>query len=285
MKKKIILIIAICALLVTLVCIPKSTYQKLFSNNNNENPENINKDYLKMYVVDDKNQIVGVNVYLDKVEEDVIRQKWNILTSNINLLPSGYSSPLTPSTILNEYNIEENKLILNVSEEIKRSSGRLTIESIAWNFCNEDINEVILKVDNEILTNINDCNFTKISKSIGVNYEFETSYLFEAENITIVYYLDDIIYPVTYFYKDKNECDYMISKIFNMNGIELLDYNYEISNDGLNIVFNEDVSLNDNVKETIVETVRINFNVDMISLATTNSTILEQTFVEVDNIE
>ena len=284
MKKKIILIIAICVVLVTLVCIPKSTYQKLFSPNVDETPVNDNKEYLKMYVVNEENKIVGVNVHLDKIDEDVIRQKWDILTSNINLLPSGYSSPITPSTVLNEYNIEDNKLILQVSEEIKRSSGRLTIESLAWNFCNDKIDEVILKVDDVILSSINDCNFTKISKSIGVNYEFETSYLFEADNITIVYYLDDIIYPVTYFYKDKNNCDYMISKIFNMNNIELLDYSYEISEDGLNIVFSNDLSLNENVKETIIETVRINFDVDTITVSNVNNTLIEQTFVEVNNI-
>ena len=284
MKKKIILIVAVCVLLVTLICIPKSTYQKIFSKNEDETPITNNKEFIKMYVVNEENQIVGVNVYLDKLEEDVIRQKWNILTSNMNLLPSGYSSHITPSTTLNEYSVEENKLILNVSDEIKRSSGRLTIESLAWNFCDNEIDEVILKVDNEILTSINDCNFIKISKSIGVNYEFETSYLFEAENITIVYYLDDIIYPVTYFFKDKNECDYMISKIFNKNDIELLEYNYEISNDGLNIVFNDDVSLNENVKNSIIETVRINFDVDMVTVANINNTIIEQTFVEVNNI-
>ena len=261
MKKKIIIIIAVCVLLVTLICIPKSTYQKLFSKNVDETPLNENKEFIKMYVVNETNDIVGVNVYLESIEEDLIRQKWNILTSSINLLPNGYSSPITPSTVLNEYVIEENKLILDVSEEIIHSSGRLTIESLAWNFCNNEIKEVVLKVNNQIISNINDCKFSKISKSIGVNYEFETSYLYESENITIVYYLEEIVYPVTYFYKDKDECDYMIKKIFDMHNVEMTSYDYEISQDVLNIVFNESVILDNKTKETIVETVRINFDV------------------------
>lgn len=285
MKKKIIIIIAVCVLLVTLICVPKSTYQKLFSKNVDETPLNNNKEFIKMYVVNESNDIVGVNVYLESIEEDVIRQKWNILTSNINLLPSGYSSPIAPSTVLNNYVIEENKLIFDVSEEIKHSAGRLTIESIAWNFCNDEIDEVVLKVNNEILSNINDCNFFKISKSIGVNYEFETSYLYESDNITIVYYIDEIVYPVTYFYKGKDNCDYMLEKIFNMHNIEMSSYEYEISKEGLNIVFNENVILDNKVKDTIIETVRMNFDVEMVTVSNINDTIIKQTFVEMNDLE
>ena len=283
MKKKIIVSIAALVLIVTLICIPKNKYQEWFNKDVDDTPVNENKEFVKMYLVNESNDIVGVNVYLESIEEDVIKQKWDILTTNINLLPSGYSSPIMPTTVLNAYVIEENKLILNVSEDIVLSSGRLTIESLAWNFCDEEVKEVILKVDNEVISNINDCNFSKISKSIGVNYQFETSYLYESDNITIVYYLDEIVYPVTYFYKDKNECNYMIDKIFNMHNVEFSNYSYEISDSGLNIVFNENIILEDSVKQSIVETVRMNFNVDMITVSNINDTLIEHTFVEISN--
>lgn len=285
MKKKIILFITIGVLLVTLICIPKSTYQKLFSENPVEEPIEETREFLRVYVVDDNNKIVGINVYVDELEEDVVIQKWNILTSNMNLLPSGYSSPITPSTVLNNYTIEDDKMILNVSEEIKRSSGRLTIESLAWNFCNDEIKEVILKVDDEVVTSINDCNFTKITKSIGVNYQYETSYLFEADNITIVYYQDDIIMPVTYFYKDNNQYDYMISKIFSENNLETVGYTYEIKDDMINIVIEDEIVLNDNVKQTIIETTKLNLELDSITVANNSSTLIEQTFFEISSNE
>ena len=99
----------------------------------------------------------------------------------MNKIPQGYSSPITPSTVLNDYKIEDNKLILNVSEDILRSSGRLAIESLAWTFCNDEIKEVVLRVDENVVNLISDYQFNKISKEIGTNFTYETSYLFEAD--------------------------------------------------------------------------------------------------------
>ncbi|MFR7881318.1 MAG: GerMN domain-containing protein [Christensenellales bacterium] len=114
-------------------------------------------------------------------------QKWNLLTSQMNKIPQGYSSPITPSTVLNDYKIEDNKLILNVSEDILRSSGRLAIESLAWTFCNDEIKEVVLRVDENVVNLISDYQFNKISKEIGTNFTYETSYLFEADYTTVVF--------------------------------------------------------------------------------------------------
>ena len=282
MKKKIILVVAVLAILITLICIPKTTYQKWFGKTPNDNPVDTNKEYQTIFVVDEKNKLVGLKVPVEEIEEDQIAQKWNLLTSQINKIPQGYSSPITPSTVLNDYKIEDNKLILNVSEDILRSSGRLAIESLAWTFCNDEIKEVVLRVDENVVNLISDYQFNKISKEIGTNFTYETSYLFEADYTTVGFYENDFILPVTYFYKDINEYDFMISKIFSENNIELTDYTYTIDNENLVIQINDNITMSDSLKQTLEETVKLNFSVDAMTVNGVDTVLYEKTFVEVN---
>lgn len=282
MKKKIILVVAVLAILITLICIPKTTYQKWFGKTPNDNPIDTNKEYQTIFVVDEKNKLVGLRVPVEEIEEDQIAQKWNLLTSQMNKIPQGYSSPITPSTVLNDYKIEDNKLILNVSEDILRSSGRLAIESLAWTFCNDEINEVVLRVDENVVNLISDYQFNKISKEIGTNFTYETSYLFEADYTTVVFYENDLILPVTYFYKDINEYDFMISKIFSENNIELTDYTYTVDNENLVIQINDNITMSDSLKQTLEETVKLNFSVDAMTVNGVDTVLYEKTFVEVN---
>lgn len=282
MKKKIILVVAVLAILITLICIPKTTYQKWFGKTPNDNPIDTNKEYQTIFVVDEKNKLVGLRVPVEEIEEDQIAQKWNLLTSQMNKIPQGYSSPITPSTVLNDYKIEDNKLILNVSEDILRSSGRLAIESLAWTFCNDEIKEVVLRVDENVVNLISDYQFNKISKEIGTNFTYETSYLFEADYTTVVFYENDLILPVTYFYKDINEYDFMISKIFSENNIELTDYTYTVDNENLVIQINDNITMSDSLKQTLEETVKLNFSVDAMSVNGIDTVLYEKTFVEVN---
>ena len=282
MKKKIILVVAVLAILITLICIPKTTYQNWFGKTPNDNPVDTNKEYQTIFVVDEKNKLVGLKVPVEEIEEDQIAQKWNLLTSQMNKIPQGYSSPITPSTVLNDYKIEDNKLILNVSEDILRSSGRLAIESLAWTFCNDEIKEVVLRVDENVVNLISDYQFNKISKEIGTNFTYETSYLFEADYTTVVFYENDFILPVTYFYKDINEYDFMISKIFSENNIELTDYTYTIDNENLVIQINDNITMSDSLKQTLEETVKLNFSVDAMTVNGVDTVLYEKTFVEVN---
>ena len=260
----------------------KTTYQKWFGKTPNDNPVDTNKEYQTIFVVDEKNKLVGLKVPVEEIEEDQIAQKWNLLTSQMNKIPQGYSSPITPSTVLNDYKIEDNKLILNVSEDILRSSGRLAIESLAWTFCNDEIKEVVLRVDENVVNLISDYQFNKISKEIGTNFTYETSYLFEADYTTVVFYENDFILPVTYFYKDINEYDFMISKIFSENNIELTDYTYTIDNENLVIQINDNITMSDSLKQTLEETVKLNFSVDAMTVNGVDTVLYEKTFVEVN---
>lgn len=280
MKKKIILVSVVLVVLITLISIPKSTYQKWFGKTGTEEPTTGETLYQTVFVVDSNNKLVGLRVPVEEIEEDQIRQKWNLLTSNMNSIPTGYSSPITPSTVLNEYSVEENKLILNVSEEINKSSGRLAIESLAWTFCDNNISEIVLKVDGHVISSINDYNFKKISKSMGTNFTYETAYLFEADYTTIVFYENDLIKPVTYFYKDISEYDFMISKVFAANDLEEVGYTYEALEGDFVINFDEGLTLSENAQKTLVETIKLNMDFDTLTVNGVATTIYEQVLEE-----
>ena len=198
MKKKIILVVAVLAILITLICIPKTTYQKWFGKTPNDNPVDTNKEYQTIFVVDEKNKLVGLKVPVEEIEEDQIAQKWNLLTSQMNKIPQGYSSPITPSTVLNDYKIEDNKLILNVSEDILRSSGRLAIESLAWTFCNDEIKEVVLKVENDLKEELKESDehvFVRLEKVDSLN---EVISVKESQDlISMMYLIKKIKQPST----------------------------------------------------------------------------------------
>lgn len=232
-------------------------------NNNIEQPTN----YQRIFVVNEKNKLVGVNVPVNQIEEDQITQKWNLLTSNMNLIPTGYSSPITPSTLLESYTIENAILTMNVSEDIIRSAGKLAIDSLAWTFCNEEIKEVLLKVEDKVVTDINEYSFTKIRKENGTNYTYETAYLLESDYTTIIYYQDDTILPVTYFYDSKiKECDYLISKVLTASALDTLTYKYELVDNRMKIDFSDLTALSDPLRESLEATLCFNFDIDSITI-------------------
>lgn len=285
MKKKILIFTCLLtiALIITAIAIPKKTYQKWFGKIPADELPSNNTTYQRIFVVNDKNKLVGVKVFVDKIEEDEIRQKWNLLTSSMSLIPNGYSSPITPTSILDHYEVEEQKLVMYVSDDILRSAGKLATDSIAWTFCNDEIKEVIIKVDEEQITTINDYRFKKISKDGGVNFTYETSYLLEADYSTIVYYQNDTIYPVTYFYDHQQKCDFMINKIINSFYDEHVVYEYEYDNNALVIEFKAISELNELTKNSLEQTVLLNLNVDKLTINGNDITLYEKTFVEVKN--
>ena len=82
--------------------------------------------------------------------------------------------------------------------------------------------------------------------------------------------------------KDINEYDFMISKIFSENNIELTDYTYTIDNENLVIQINDNITMSDSLKQTLEETVKLNFSVDAMTVNGVDTVLYEKTFVEVN---
>ena len=229
MKSKIkIIILAFVLLLVGVACaIPKTTYEKWF-NKDQQDESNVNVETKLVYVKNASGKLVGLEVPIKEENEDEIIQKWNLLTIHSDNIPNGYTTPLNAKTSLESYQINDSVLELNVSSDIASSEGRTAVESLAWTFINDEIKEVKLFVNGVEVKEINTYLIRKIDKSMGINLEYETNYLYEANATTLVYYEQEYILPVTYLHleEDAASSDHYASYSaidYNRAGVPLLE--------------------------------------------------------------
>lgn len=285
MKKKIIIVSILIILIIVLLIIPRDVYKKIFNRDDVsiDNPEDL--VYQTMYVKNNSDFLVGIKVGVKSIEEDEIGQKWDLLTKNVNSLPTGYGSPIAATATLFEHTTEDGVLTLNVSEDFLESDGRLAIECLAWNFCNEEIKEVVVKIDEQTVKEVNNYYFNRITKDLGVNLTYETPYLFEADYVTIIYHENGTIKPVTYFYDSKNNVyDYTIQKMFKQDQtlsemVKGSEYSYEIEDKNMVIHLEYAGSFSEELIQTITETMKINFMVDGIVINGLDTVLLEFSFL------
>ena len=283
MKKKIILIVCLIVVIAVLVAIPKQTYQKWFGKTpTTDNPPTVYTEYQTVYVKNAGQKIVGVKIGVASIEEDQISQKWDLLTKNGNVLPSGYTSAIAPSATLVEHELTNGVLTLHVSNDFLKSEGRSAVEALAWTFCDDQIHEVIVKIDGEVVKELNEYRFKKIAKEIGVNMTYETSYLFEATCTTIIHHNGDNIIPVTYFYMDTNVCDYIIKKTLDEQMVSSKGYSFTLAEDGLVINLATNDKLDEKTLLSISESVQFNLNVDYLTINGIESVLYQKTFKELD---
>lgn len=284
-SKKVIIIVLGCIVFigVILLSIPRTAYEKLLGLDDNiiEQPQEDNRPFQVVYVLSEKDEFVGLKVKVDKIEEDEIVQKWNLLTSKVSSYPLGYYSPIETSTVLNDYEIFQNQLTLSLSDDFLNSDGKNAIASIAWTFCNDKIEKVVIKVNDQKVNKLQDFDFYEIDKKICVNYIFETSYLLESNWSTIIYNNDNYILPVTYFYKDIDETEFVVSKLLSEEIVRNDAFDCEIKDGKFSLNLAVDSVLETESIEEIVETVRLNFDVDSLEINNNVMKIYEETFKEV----
>lgn len=282
--KKTIIIVLGCVVFVgiILLSIPRTAYEKLFGFNKDliEEPGNDNRPYQVVYVLSEKDEFVGLKVKVDEIEKDQIVQKWNLLTSKVSTYPMGYYSPIETSTVLNDYEIYQDQLTLCLSEDFLNSDGKNAIASIAWTFCCDDIEKVVIKVNDQRVNKLQDYSFVEINKNISVNYIFETSYLYESDWSTIVYNKEDYYLPVTYFYKNIDEAEFVASKLLSDEIIKNDAFTCEVKDGKFSLNLAVDTVLSTESIEEISETVKLNFNVDSLEINNNVMMIYEETFSE-----
>lgn len=282
-KFKIIIVVVILLIVGVLLAIPKTTYESWFSNEDKVNDELTNVPaYTKLVYLENSNKkIVGVNVKVDSLEEDEIFQKWNLLTANSDKLPEGYTSVINKDAVLNSYEIKEQVLVMDVSPEIKLSNGRSAIETIAWTFLNDEIEEVVLITNGEQVREIGDYRINKITKKMGINLEYETGYLLESTATTIIYSEKDYLLPVTYFHLEEDICTFIVDKTFEKFSDQYFDYEYELNEEVLVINLLEDVNLSEDALKTLTSSVEINFELIKFSVNNVNENLYEAVFGEI----
>ena len=281
MKKKIIIIVVLLAIALTLLLIPKSTYQKIFKSGQNTD-ENSMSYSLLVYLEDSKNRVVGVNVKVPSLEDDEILQKWNLLTVNQSSLPESFKSSIPSDCELESYEVKENTLILNTSEEIYEANGRRALESIAWTFINDEIEDVCIYSDDRLVSNFQDYSFKKINKRIGINLSYETMYLYESNATTIIYQEDNMIVPVTYFHLEEDICDYIVMKTLEGVNVETDIYDYKIEDSVLTLDFVDASVLSLNQLTTLVESIGFNLSVNSLNINNNESVFYQRVFNEIE---
>lgn len=290
MKKKIIIVSILIILVIVLLLIPRDVYRKIFKKGN-PNPDGPAQTqvYQTLFVKNSNNVLVGVNVLVNSIEEDTVSQKWDLLTTNAASIPTNYTSPINQKAKLLGHEENNGVLTLNVSSEFLESAGRSAIECLAWNYCNNSISEVVVKVNDEVINMVDGYYFSKISKDLGANLTFETNYLFEADHVTIVYHDNGLITPVTYFYDSSyKKMDYIVAKMFSSN-TEMSDlvsskaYSYELKNNIMVINIDYSKELTEDVIATITDTIKQNYIIDSLTLNGTASVLLQETFYKIEN--
>lgn len=276
MKKKFILIIVIAAIILALFLIPSSTYEKIFGKNNDDDQVNVQypSDYLEVYMLDENDVLVGVKAYVDTIEEDVINQKFDCITNKTGKYKKSYETSINTNTTLIDYSIEDSILCLNVSKEFLESEGRTTLEQLVWSFCDDEIKEVDILVDGKDINCLNGFYFDSLTKKMGINLTLESNYVFEVNHTTVIEYIDEEIRPVTYFYKDLNQCDFIVSKLFN-DIYNNKEYDYVLNEESLIIDVAANLELTDNQKRSIEETIKYNLGVSNITIQGIESVLLE----------
>ena len=265
MKKKIVIVIILLVIALIAIIIPKSVFQQWFGNDTGQN-DNLSYNIL-VYLEDENNRVVGVNVPVESLEEDKIRQKWDLMTVNSDLLPENFVSSLPKEAVLESYEVIENELILYTNDAIKEANGRKAMESIAWTFIDDEIEIVSVYVKDQKVNAFGDYQFKQIDKRNGINLNYETLYLYESNATTMIYYEDELVVPVTYFHLNEDVCSYIVNKVLD----ETVDnqYNYTIEDSVLTLDFVDASLLSTNQITTIVES--IDFNLDVNSLNINNN--------------
>lgn len=280
MKKKIVIIGILLLIALLAIILPKTLFKK-----SNEGQGEIPSLYnVLVYVEDGNNRLVGLNVGVEKLEEDQIRQKWDLLTTKKDLLPVNYKSMIPETTVLNDYVIENECLCLNVSEDIKQGIGRKTIETIAWTFINDEIETVKLLVDGQELNEVGDFSYKQISKKMGINLTYETLHIFESNYTTILYQEDNYLLPVTYFHLEDDITDFIVMKALEQNDQDLNSnvYNYTLEDNILTIDFVDASVLSNNQIATIAESIAFNLTVNSLNINNSENLFYQCVFVEIN---
>ena len=284
MKSKIkIIILAFVLLLVGVACaIPKTTYEKWF-NNDQQDESNVNVETKLVYVKNASGLLVGLEVPIKEENEDEIIQKWNLLTIHSDNIPNGYTTPLNAKTSLESYQINDSVLELNVSSDITSSEGRTAVESLAWTFINDEIKEVKLFVNGVEVKEINTYLIRKIDKSMGINLEYETNYLYEANATTLVYYEQEYILPVTYLHLEEDVCSYIVEKTYDkyQKDEEVWNYEYTLTEESLEVNFTEELKVDQRVLLTLSHSFDLNLDIINLSINNSNSNLYQTVFGEI----
>ncbi len=242
MKNKIVLVVSSIAITLVLGIVVIGTREKSVSENTEvEYVESLSetieydskKDSIMLYVWDKNHYVFPIIKEINKgtLTEQVV-EIFEIYTKYSNTLPSEIVSPVVKSTKLVDVKINNNSIVLNMSEEFNNYNleyERKIFEALAYTYTQfVDIEKVYFEI------NDNDLEYGKggfplkngISRNMNLNLVLDTKNPSNSKEV-IIYYLsqsnkEDYFIPVTYLVdKDIAVGEYIINTMANTNNLNL----------------------------------------------------------------
>lgn len=293
--------IAIC-LLIIIVLIISFTFPKI--NTSKTNYINVNK--MNIYLPTKYHYVSELSVSTKETNlKDIVKNKISYLTINSresNYLPSIFNPIIPENTEVLDLTIDNDIIKINFSKELLNISEKYEnslIESIIYTLTdNKEINEVMIFVEGNLLTNLPNSNIplpTTLNRNYGINKIYQLDNIKNSQKTTI-YYLskeDDLTYytPITLVNNDTTpKIEIIINELKSntINGTNLISYleastnllNYEILENQINLSFNayifdnlEEKSINEEVKYSINQSILDNYHISKVNYLYDNTLI------------
>lgn len=258
------------------------------------------KDVGYIYLLNDNDLLIRVNVLLDS-KESLENRVTSIINNllNTSVGPKNLKSLLPNKTKLVDIDIDDDYLSVSFSKnilEIDKLYQEKLIEEIAYSiFDLKEIKKISIYVEDENINKYFKDIPEVITRDFGINKKYDIKSFKNIQKV-VVYYMEEIdknkyFVPVTSYINDDEEkvkiiIENLSSKyIYEPNLISLLNsntelLNYEINDDIMTLNFNNSIFISDgNVLEEVVYTISNsvfdNYDIDKIIFNVENKTINE----------
>ena len=228
------------------------------------------KNYRKVYLLDDSNTLVPLTIEVNK-KEYLVDEIYTVVSNLRDLKVKGFNNILESDIKINKIEINEGILNIDFSKEFldyDKNIEEKIIESLTWSVMEfDEIKGLTISVEGEILKSmpLNGYSLPKVlDKSIGINkYSEMISRCNNCNDIVVVYskIIDDKEYyiPVTRLVEnDKYDFisayDKEVSVLSGLNKVLEIDRlnNIKVEEDNMNIHLDESYLIEDNIVNSSV---------------------------------
>ncbi len=251
--------------------------------------EKSNKNETNMYVytLNENNYISLASVYVDQKlsVEEKIEEMLNIMICDNNknsLLPSYYKPILPVGTKVLEVSLNGDILKIYFSKElldISADQSEKMIEAITYTVTSfEEVLGVEIYVDNNLLTYVPNTLKslpTVLTKDYGINKVYELNSNININKVFLCFYdsYGNDFFVTKYINDDREKIEIIVDELSNYVFLEgIVSYfpsklkllNYTISDNAIELVFNEDISQFENLYHPLVESLFLNYNKNVV---------------------
>ena len=266
MKKKIIIFIFIFGLILVSLIIPNEFYMGLFKE---KTPDKVYVDSCYVYLLNEEEKLVGVNVPLENKKENEFITTWSLLTTDV---PNNYTSPIYFSTQVISNEVADGVMNLNLSADFNTEVTRKSLECLAYNFCKEEVSKIQLQVEGTVINEVDGVHFDYLTKDIGVNVVYEYLDILNSTDITVIYEYKDYQMPVTYYVDETIDViTFLVEKSINLlDEVGNIDYSeditFELSDTELNINVADFENFNTEVLNTLKSSISGYYDLETITI-------------------